>query len=137
MSARQGTHLRTSAGPGDGDPAVPADVEHFVHVDVDVGAEVVADAGDVCEAHQGGAAVGRRRHRPATLLDVLVAGGPQGDDVVVAGRAGLSFCRGSCGKEQEERRSHAATNRDQLRHLGGYGGLVNSLLINLGLFAPC
>lgn len=117
--ARNSLHL-TSAGPGDGDSAVPADVEHFVQVNVEVGTEIVADAGDVGEAHQGGAAVGRRRHRPATLLDVLVAGGPQGDNVVVAGRASLSFCRGSCRKEQEECRSHAAANRDQLRHLGGW-----------------
>ena len=125
--------LLTSAAPGDGDSAVPADVEHFVQVDVEVGAKVVANAGNVGEAHQGGAAVGRRWQRPTTLLDVLVAGCPQGDDIVVAGRARLSLkwrCRrrGSCRKEQEKRGcGQAAVGRDELRHPGRYdGGNINS-----------
>jgi hypothetical protein len=115
----------TPAAPGDGDGALPGDVEHPVQVDVVEGAEVVADTGRVGDAPHGATAMRRRLHHgPTVILDVLVAGAPQRYKVVVAGcsrRSSCSRCAGYMGggKEQEEERcgQDAASRAHQLVHL--------------------
>jgi len=61
----------------------------------------------------------RRLHHGTLVLDVAVAGAPQGDDVVVAGCSRRWSFRcgsggGGGGKEQEERCGQAAATRAQL-----------------------